>query len=1130
MSGATKTILAFSANPGKTLDLEVELREIRTTLEKKGVVDFNLKVSPATRLEDFHEQILRHRPAYIHFCGHADGQNGLILENDNRAYEFVKPETLDKFFGVFADNFPIDCVVLNACTSEPQAEAIAKHVGYVVSMQTPIGDDEAIQFSKSFYSTLINGIGIKDAFQIACAELVNFTDETKPKLIHGRASLGPSAYNGEPLSPRIEKYGLVDLALRREELTWKYLSKTLDDLINNMPEQSEFFIVARSLELWTKPPKNGGGTFLEKLAEKVVSHQLRVTFVLPDEDPKLKSLVLSDPSQQFQKDLWDGIKTTLENIIEYASGQGNNDLESGYLEIYTIPAYVPSTFSRIETKDGIEYCSLEVGIGIPPDDDRVFLYFVNKKGQSSIFDRLVTIHRGIIAERKPKYKFPKSKDREPEDKELLSKVYQRIGSDFIEKGFNYAGVTQNKDWFQKGDEDTPPAPFQGEAACITSLPLSHYIGGRKLLDTIAVLRAQCDATIAQYGGEAAFAWLSDEFIHIPVFYYKANFNGRSTALGMEEANKLIECISSYKPFHIVFKHFAIDALGQIMLLGYVNDEGTLKDKSALQSSLSDLRDKLLYLSKIEFKHFEARRPQIICCVIGTIRNVINRKLQRDLQTLVNEKFDLPPDSISQIEIDQLRLVKFKGNYAKYSVDDAKRAVYTDVTKPDQLVEEPLQPIILKTELLEKERGGYGILTTGKWLGHVDVVEKIKHCAFDEVTPVSVHFSPSLSCNYHCPTCSYGCSKEEKHPSSEVMMSREDLLTSIKKLAKSRVKGVIFTGGGEPLMNRYTTEGMKLAKQRGLSVGLFTNGSRLEKNVSEELLSDSNEEPDFIRISINAGTPEAYRLIHGSDQNSFGKVLKNLEALCRVKQNHKSKTNIDIGVLITPAILDNLVDLAIEIKRIAIKYPGVVNNMLIRPAINYVRGNRNNKYAGELQSNAVYGVEYKRFLQSSRQFDQDTFNAAIEIINKQVLPLFKDGPASMDVALPEDRFKNASRTNNALDKCRACNLVVFVAPDTRVYRCVERALEPDPELSLGYLRDVAELNDLWKNGKPDTSKIATKDCPPVCLLYETNIVWRDISIQYSNPQSAAELAHRLDLAKEYFDRYASPKVAHLINFI
>ena len=395
------------------------------------------------------------------------------------------------------------------------------------------------------------------------------------------------------MSTRIHDLGLVDLALRRNDLTWEHLAKTLDDLIDNMPRESEFFIVARSLELWTKLPTGRTETYLAKLAKKVVSEKLRCIFVLPDnDDPNLKSLVLSDPSQSVQKDVWEHIITTLTNLIDRAKNRNDDDLDHGFVEIYTIPAYVPSTFSKISTKDNIEYCSLEVGIGIPPEEDRVYLYFEKKGNSASIFERLCTIYRNIIAERRPKYKFPSSKNKSPEDRGVLSNSYNRILSDFLKDGFHYSGQIENRDWYSLAE-----AKLEGEAACVATLPLAKYIGGSKLLDLASRLRQELAAKVSHYPSEnTKFTWVPEDDLIVAVFYYKNTFSGFFAFPDdkSSESQDLVSCISAFKPFRIQFKHFVVDEMGRIMLLGF-----------AFEDLLSGLRDKLLELAKISYRRYNA---------------------------------------------------------------------------------------------------------------------------------------------------------------------------------------------------------------------------------------------------------------------------------------------------------------------------------------------------------------------------------------------------------------------------------------------------------------------------------------------------------------------------------------------
>jgi hypothetical protein len=65
----------------------------------------------------------------------------------------------------------IQCVILNACYSIGQAEAISQHIDFVIGMKSSISDAKAICFSKTFYQALGYGKCIRDAFDSANAQL-----------------------------------------------------------------------------------------------------------------------------------------------------------------------------------------------------------------------------------------------------------------------------------------------------------------------------------------------------------------------------------------------------------------------------------------------------------------------------------------------------------------------------------------------------------------------------------------------------------------------------------------------------------------------------------------------------------------------------------------------------------------------------------------------------------------------------------------------------------------------------------------------------------------------------------------------------------------------------------------------
>jgi CHAT domain len=135
-----KKILILSAHPtdGKPLRLDKEVREIQAGLERAKSRDkFEIISKWAVRPEDLRRSLLDYEPEIVHFSGHGAGNQGLVLENDAGQGQLVTTEALTRLFGLFKHK--IECVLLNACYSEVQAEAIFQHIGCVVGIIKQLG-------------------------------------------------------------------------------------------------------------------------------------------------------------------------------------------------------------------------------------------------------------------------------------------------------------------------------------------------------------------------------------------------------------------------------------------------------------------------------------------------------------------------------------------------------------------------------------------------------------------------------------------------------------------------------------------------------------------------------------------------------------------------------------------------------------------------------------------------------------------------------------------------------------------------------------------------------------------------------------------------------------------------------
>jgi DNA polymerase III delta prime subunit len=160
-----KTILILSANPRHDLDLRREIHNLKGVIERSQEEEqFEIKISSAARPQDLQKLFLEHEPRIVHFCGHGTGEQGLLLEDNEGKEKLVSTSAISNLFQNFSDR--VECVLLNACYSEKQADAIVQHINYAIGMRQEIRDDAAIIFARGFYQALGYGKSIPEAFDL----------------------------------------------------------------------------------------------------------------------------------------------------------------------------------------------------------------------------------------------------------------------------------------------------------------------------------------------------------------------------------------------------------------------------------------------------------------------------------------------------------------------------------------------------------------------------------------------------------------------------------------------------------------------------------------------------------------------------------------------------------------------------------------------------------------------------------------------------------------------------------------------------------------------------------------------------------------------------------------------------
>lgn len=166
-------ILMMAANPVTTqrLALDEEAREIEHRLRLSRDRDaFELATRWAVRPDDLLRFLNEITPHIVHFSGHGSRAGQIMLSNGDRTERAVDPAALAEVFRVMRRDIRV--VMLNACYSAVQAQAISAHIDYIVGMRASIRDDAAIVFSASFYSALGYGRPVVEAFEQAVAAVM----------------------------------------------------------------------------------------------------------------------------------------------------------------------------------------------------------------------------------------------------------------------------------------------------------------------------------------------------------------------------------------------------------------------------------------------------------------------------------------------------------------------------------------------------------------------------------------------------------------------------------------------------------------------------------------------------------------------------------------------------------------------------------------------------------------------------------------------------------------------------------------------------------------------------------------------------------------------------------------------
>lgn len=328
----------------------------------------------------------------------------------------------------------------------------------------------------------------------------------------------------------------------------------------------------------------------------------------------------------------------------------------------------------------------------------------------------------------------------------------------------------------------------------------------------------------------------------------------------------------------------------------------------------------------------------------------------------------------------------------------------------------------------------------KILKHLDKVAEWQRTG--SAFPITIEFDLTNICNNKCPQCFgfYG-----KDSSAVDLESAKSVVKQVKDMGG---RALTFTGGGEPTCNKHLAEVLHYAKTLGLDVALITNGLNYNEADARTFLKDCT----WIRVSLDAGSPEVFKRTHGMGEAIFHKTVENIRKLVKVKKELRGDCTLGVGYLTDTGLGPDMVKCTELCRDLGVDY------VQFRPFL-------------------------KRFGEAELKYDFENVLPWIEKCTQLATKGF-------DVLFSKHKYD--SMQYNSLDRgyavCYGHHFATTICANLKVYICCHmRGVE---KYCLGDLKKNT-LKEIWESAqrKKAYRNIDFKDCPPLCRCNTFNqVLW------------------------------------------
>jgi len=211
------------------------------------------------------------------------------------------------------------------------------------------------------------------------------------------------------------------------------------------------------------------------------------------------------------------------------------------------------------------------------------------------------------------------------------------------------------------------------------------------------------------------------------------------------------------------------------------------------------------------------------------------------------------------------------------------------------------------------RNRFSASTAAEFLREPDRLERI--LSGRPVLASTVELHPSLgTCNYSCTMCLWSNKDDLTYASKDLtargLLNTDDWLALLDELWRGGARNVVFSGGGEVLLNKAIGRIIEHAVALGFSVSMYTTGYLLDR--AEPNVWRSIARMRQMRLSVHSPHEETYNQITGHPKRAraLQRVVDNLKQLHTLRgESSGSSLRIGFGFVLQPLNYSEVLEMA-----------------------------------------------------------------------------------------------------------------------------------------------------------------------------------------------------------------------------